>query len=1368
MNDQNKKRKTERNSRYSTFKSFRKSQNSRKLQNTPFPNCRKGSGRILKKRGEKIMALNSNLNEIFVFLQTLNFKSKDGTILSYHKLYDNYEIIVELNESEPKKSKINYGNKIKKDRNTTSNFENQENFVVLECVNRLLEKGYKPEDIILEKAYSSGRKEKGQFLDILVTKDEESFMMVECKVFGEEYEKEITKIKDTGGQLLSYFVNDRDANKLVLYTSKLSDRKFVSEYSVINSSLFVGSSKKNIFDNWNKEIIYDKGIFDESSKAYIFSDKGLTKSDLIDIPQENKIFNDVARILRKYAVSDKTNAYNKIFNLFLCKVVDEDYKDKDTDVLDFQWKEDETAIEVVGRLSKLYQIGMRDYLECSITDYSEEEILDAIKELSENNDNEKILKIYRELRFYKDNEFAFIDVFNQQTFKENARILKEIVRKLGKYRIKYSDKQQFLGDFFERLLNIGIKQESGQFFTPIPIANFVASSIPFEDIIKNKINSGKEDFLPYVIDYACGSGHFLTESMHSIDSILQKIKSNELKTRPQKDSLDGWKTAYKWASDFIYGIEKDYRLAKTTKIACFLNGDGKAKIITANGLDSFDSEKYRGLLRVKNKENYEQENSVFDLVIANPPYSVQDFKETLKDSEGENYGDRNFKLYKSLGNQSDDIECLFIERTEQLLKEGAFAGIVLANTVLTNSGIFSKAREILLKSFKIKAIVSLGSGAFMATNNSTIVLFLQKRERKEIVEVKNFINTFFSDKKDFIYNNKKDIISYYVADVYEDLNFKDYISILNNNPTETAMRSEIFLDLYDEEIEKMEKILNKNSLKSKEKEIISKKIKSLTKNKSVLDLSPIIEKEKKKLLYFILNFNVNILVANSGDKNEIKKEFLGYAFSNRKGNEGIKELTEEEIEEIDTYSKRSKINSKLYNPANLEDETKLNTYILKNMRNIDISRDITKIQENKEHPLNEHVSFFHLTDLMSFEDLKFQNKVKLKKKIVFKTKYELKKLKRIAQIKISSGDSAPQGKEYFKNGKFPFIRAENLNTVDPFGYVIPYKKNFINEKAIKDKKLNLFLKGTILFPKSGQSVNTNNIGILKEDSYVVSHLATIKTDNPIIDKYLFNFLKSIGTSNLKDLDSDYPTISMDNIKKLKIPFPDLHLNVQKKINDEIELIEKKEFENINKLNKNISEIKAMILKIKSKKAKLKSFVIMPIRRGKVPKYGRSNIQVIKSGQIRGNYDFDFTNKYYLSSDVTLDKRKLEIGDLLMNSTGVGTVGRTNLFEMDGNFVVDSHISIIRLDEKKVFPRYVLHCLDFLIGFKEIEKMAEGSSGQIELEPKTIGKMEIPWIKPEKQKEILTQIEPLEKEIILCKKYIEESQILKRNIIKKNI
>ena len=60
------------------------------------------------------------------------------------------------------------------------------------------------------------------------------------------------------------------------------------------------------------------------------------------------------------------------------------------------------------------------------------------------------------------------------------------------------------------LLTTGLKQESGQFFTPVPVAQFIIKSLPIDAIVQNKLQAGKKDeLLPYIIDYAAGSGHFL-------------------------------------------------------------------------------------------------------------------------------------------------------------------------------------------------------------------------------------------------------------------------------------------------------------------------------------------------------------------------------------------------------------------------------------------------------------------------------------------------------------------------------------------------------------------------------------------------------------------------------------------------------------------------------------------------------------------------------------------------------------------------------------------------------------------------------------------------------------------------------------------
>ena len=82
-------------------------------------------------------------------ITTLGFLPKNGTSDIYHKVYsyhDNYVISIDFNTGH-----IEYGDKIIAESKTTQNFSQPENFVVLECVDRLLTKGYKPQNIVLER-----------------------------------------------------------------------------------------------------------------------------------------------------------------------------------------------------------------------------------------------------------------------------------------------------------------------------------------------------------------------------------------------------------------------------------------------------------------------------------------------------------------------------------------------------------------------------------------------------------------------------------------------------------------------------------------------------------------------------------------------------------------------------------------------------------------------------------------------------------------------------------------------------------------------------------------------------------------------------------------------------------------------------------------------------------------------------------------------------------------------------------------------------------------------------------------------------------------------------------------------------------------
>ena len=739
----------------------------------------------------------------------------------YIKDYNGYKIEVDSN------FKVDYGSKIKFDRQTTTNLLHQdETKVVFQCVDRLLSIGYKPQSIYLEKSYSSGRAEHGQFLDILVYDVRNNpFLMIECKT-QETFNTEIDNMQDNGGQLFTYYKNDRGVKYLCLYTSTINeDGEIIYSSQIVKAEKLSGNNKEELFNSWDKTF-ENKGVFELSSTPYSIEFHGIKKNELklfsefdISVNGENStFFNRFREILRHNSISDKNNAYNKIFNLFLCKIVDEEER-LDEEEMWFQWKDCETSEDVLSRLNDLYKRGMDKYLELEISDFSDSELEDLLNEDGQAND--EIRKMFRKLRLYKNNEFAFLEVINERTFKENAKVVKEIVKLLEPYKIKMSSKKQFLGDFFEKLLSLGVKQESGQFFTPIPIANFIVNSLPIEKIIEEKINRSDEDFLPYVIDYACGGGHFLTEGMHRIDRIVKRFDNNSLRTNAQKNNLPRWQKDYGWAGKFVYGIELDYRLAKTTKVACFLNGDGDANIMYANGIDTFDSNNYRGIL----KSDTKNKNEKFDIVIANPPYSVKNFRKNINDLG------ISFELNKYITDKSDDIETLFIERTYQLLRDGGMCGVILPDTILINSTpeIYSRARKFILKYFEIIAITHLNEQTFIATGQTTITLFARKRKSTLVASIinkaKKYIEKYIN--QNVLEESLRDYISY----VYEGFSMEDY-----------------------------------------KKYAVDEKI---------------LEDEIEQFSIYLLNINQNTIVVNTGKRTD-EIEFLGYKHTDKKNYEGIR------------------------------------------------------------------------------------------------------------------------------------------------------------------------------------------------------------------------------------------------------------------------------------------------------------------------------------------------------------------------------------------------------------------------------------------------------------------------------------------------
>jgi len=1061
-------------------------------------------------------------------LTVLGFNPKENTVNVWSKKYqqvNGYCIEVDF-----EKQIINYGEKIQSDSKTTLNFLYAENFVVLECINRLLEKGYQPENITLEKTFPLGHNS-GR-LDILVTrKDGTAYLMIECKTYGKEFDKAFSKLKKDGGQLFTYFQQDKNADVLALYASEINGSKisYKNEIIHIEDDYRQTSNVNDFYDRWNK-LPVSNGVFDDWVHPYCFESKAFTLENLEAIKLEDSsfIFNQFLEILRHNVVSDKPNAFNKIFTLFLCKIFDEKHT-KPNEELAFQWfytpyqydginYPPDNHISFQKRLTDLYRKGMKEFLDKEVTDISETYFRQKYGGIVNDEIRAQFLEDLTEIRLKKNNEFALKEVFDDDSFNENAKVVKEVVELLQRYKIRYAAKQQYLSDFFELLLTTGLKQESGQFFTPVPIAQFIIKSLPIDELIQEKLKKGVEDeYLPHIIDYAAGSGHFITESMHEVQRLLESYDSDKFFGETKKFVNKAKNYPYDWAFDYIYGVEKDYRLVKVGKVGCYLHGDGLAKVIHSDGLGNFiKTKEYQGLLRKVDKD-FPKENKQFDIVISNPPYSVSAFK----NNASKFYSKKDFDLYDYLTDNSSEIECLFIERTKQLLKDGGVAGVILPSSILSNEGIYTKAREIILKYFEIIAITELGSNTFMATGTNTVVLFLRRRNNYDCQNFAARLENSLNACQDNTINGIEKPVTQYLNLIWGNIGFEDYVTLLKKEPNKVITNHDIYKEYY-------------------------KKLKP----KNEYDFwTTVIEIEKEKLLYFILVYPQKVVLVKTGEK-EAEKRFLGYEFSNRRGSEGIHPIQRgKTIEEC----------TQLFDDDGFENPQKASTYIYKAFNN-DCDFPI-------DESLKNNISRVRLVDMLTFDRAGFAKNISTAvKKAKIETKWGIVKIGDICDT--SSGGTPISGTaEFYENGNILWINSGEVRQG-----VIHDSPNKITQTGLKQSSAKLFPKNTVLLAMYGATAG--QVGILGVEAATNQAICGILPSNNILPQFLFYYLRGQYESILS-LRSGVArlNISQEIVKNIKIPLPPKE--IQEKIVSEIEVLEKKEAEakeKVEELRKNIDTI----------------------------------------------------------------------------------------------------------------------------------------------------------------------------------------------------
>ncbi len=1177
----------------------------------------------------------------------------------------------------------------------TCNFSSAENAVVFECVYQLLNKGYKPKHIELEPKWKVGHGASGGRADILVrNQNNKPLLIIECKTYGKEFEKAWKDTLEDGGQLFSYAQQISETEFLCLYASEFDDKNnlLLREQRIIShkdnekileqgenlKSYKKASNVKKRYEVWKEtyQLEYtESGIFESNIQAYqIGKNKYTLEIDTRPITAQDKEgkYHRFRTILRQHSIARRETAFEVLVNLFLAKIVDEEENKND---LKFYWKgvAYDNYFDFIDRLQQLYQVGMRKFLKEDVMYISNEQIDNAFWTVKNkrNATKKQIQKFFRDLKFFSNNAFSLINVHNERLFNRNTKVLVELVKMWQGLRLKTEEQNQFLGDMFEYFLDNSIKQSEGQFFTPIPITKFIVASLPLEEKIEQSTEPLK------AIDYACGSGHFLTEYAHQIKPLVEKYKQVEVSKYYEN----------------IVGIEKEDRLAKIAKVSAYMYGQDQIKIIEQDALTDIEDIKPES----------------FDVLVANPPFAVEGFLLNLTDKQKEKY-----ELIKTtdLNSNTNNIQCFFIERAKQIIAPNGTVGIIVPSSILSNSdATHIVTREIILKYFDIIALVELGSGTFGKTGTNTVVLFLKRKPQKP-EPAEHYANRV----EDYFEGIKPDDKSLYE---YQDLYLIEKYCEHNELPFDEYKK---LFGITPETIENLDKLF-KTDIFATYKKVFenSTEIKNLKKKKSFKDKSKVEKElelnkrlikylykiEKDKLYYFMLAYEnkQKVLVVKSPSNNKEQKKFLGYEWSGAKGQEGIKYIGGDTVNDIITP---------LFNPRDRNDQTKINYLIQQNFSGNKIN-DLTDFEQYKDL-----ITYANVVDLLDFSRKDFNKAISLssKKMITIETKWPLVTVGDILE-NIKGNTTKISNEEILISGKYPVISQEAEKVVSGYSN---------SEKPITDIPLVVFGDHSCTFKYIDFEFVRGADGT-----------QLLKPNNKFNPKYFFYIIQLVEITN-----KDRYERHMKYLKVAKIPLPPKE--IQEKIVKECEVIDKeveKAQETIEKAEKEIEIEVKKVFESGFEKKKINSVLTLeygyplPERErieGEYPVYGSNGII---------GYHNSFTN----TAPCIIVGRK-------------GSAGEVNWSDKNCT-PIDTTYFVKVIDKKTINLRYAYYVLKAL----NLPTMKKGSgSGGINRNDIYSKKIPIPPI--EVQEKLVTKVEKLEAQIRHAKEIINQAKEKKQAIMDK--
>ena|GEM_PF-1776346 len=500
-----------------------------------------------------------------------------------------------------------------------------------------------------------------------------------------------------------------------------------------------------------------------------------------------------------------------------------------------------------------------------------------------------------------------------------------------------------------------------------------------------------------------------------------------------------------------------------------------------------------------------------DILLANPPFAVEDFLQTVPEEERERYN--LLATVNDLGNKN--VQCFFLERAQQLLKPGAVMGVVVPSSILSNTDSMHIAtRKILLKYFDFVAITELGGKTFSQTGTNTVVLFMRRKiQRPEPAEhFANRVQDYFEDWATEFQSGGgeyQDLNAVRQYCVHIGVEIEYYATLLQGKPSAELLASDIFKD-YRRDFDKLtdiKKLIDSPRFKKQAPAVQADQLHQLF-------LSFCKKHEQDKLYYFLLGYNnpMPVLLIKGPSDNKAQQQFLGYEWSGAKGQEGIRYFGGSSVRDIVTP---------LFDPKDRSNISKI-SYI--------VQQCFSGQAVNIPAELQPYVTQAPLIDLLEFGRVEFDAVISLtpKSKISeVNSKWIRKKV--IDVCNIEYGKPLPEAER--RNGLYPVIGSN--------GRVGNHTEFLINGPAIV----------------IGRKGSAGLVFWESENCFPIDTTFYIIPKIDINFKYLYEILNYLKLEQYR-VGIGVPGLNRSDVYEIYIPLPPL--DIQQKIVAECEMVEQAE------------------------------------------------------------------------------------------------------------------------------------------------------------------------------------------------------------------